>query len=175
MNYHMGRRRRPGYSALREHRWSAAGANYFVTFKTERSASSLATSELFRALAQQRASLEADGIWKMRTWVVMPDHVHALFVLGDEMPLAGSLRSFKGPLSSDLRRAGLRWEPGFYEHRLREHDACFAVFRYIYLNPYRANLIAPTVPWPGYFCCPEDCAWFEPLTNSNLPFPEWLK
>ena len=26
----------------------------------------------------------------------------------------------------------------------------------------------------GYFCSPDDWFWFEPLTSSSLPFPEWL-
>jgi len=42
------------------------------------------------------------------------------------------------------------------------------------MNPYRAGLLTPIERWPGYYCCEEDWAWFEKMTNDRAPVPEWL-
>jgi REP element-mobilizing transposase RayT len=105
----------------------------------------------------------------------MPDHLHVLFTLGDSFALSECLRLFKGRLSPVLRRHDLRWQDGYYEHRLRPDEDRLPVFLYIFLNPYRANLLPLSEKWSGYFCTSEDWAWFEPLTNTATPFPEWLQ
>ena len=166
---------KPGYAALRLHRWSAAGAEYFVTFKPQRPGSGLSESPLLAALDHQRITLETEGHWSVRTWVVMPDHLHVLFTLGEHIALSECLRLFKGRLSPVLRNHKLSWQDGYHEHRMRAEEDRLPVFLYIYLNPYRAKLISLTEKWPGYYCAAEDWAWFSPLTNSETPFPEWLQ
>lgn len=97
-----------------------------------------------------------------------------VFTLGAAISLPECLRHFKGPLSPVFRREGLRWQSGYYEHRMRAEEDRLSVFLYVFLNPYRAKLLPPDQKWPGYFCTEEDWAWFGPLTNSDTPFPEWL-
>ncbi len=166
---------KPGYSALRQHRWSAAGIEYFVTLNLERPASGLSDSALLEVITQQFVRLETEAAWSLRTWVVMPDHIHLLFTLGTQLSLSESLRLLKGRLSPALRKQRLNWQDGYYEHRLRADDDRLPIFLYIFLNPYRAHLISTTETWPGYYCSSDDQIWFAPLTDSDLPFPEWLQ
>ncbi len=128
-----------------------------------------------RALDTQRATLESADLWHVRTWVVMPDHLHVLFTLGPNSTLAEVLRLFKGRLTPSFRPARLSWQEGYYDHLMRPDEDRLPVFLYIFLNPYRANLVAVTEQWAGYFCSAEDWEWFGPLTNSDVPFPEWLQ
>jgi len=172
---HDDERRKPGYAALRRHRWSAAGAEYFVATILRRPAEGLTEPRLLEQLETQRDRLEADRVWRVRSWVVMPDHVHLVISLGGEITLQESIRLFKGRLSSSLRNRNLQWQDGFHEHRLRADEDRLPVFQYLFLNPYRARLIATSEIWPGYYCSPDDWTWFEPLTNSKAPFPEWIK
>lgn len=58
---------------------------------------------------------------------------------------------------------------------MRPHEDALPVFRYIFQNAYRAELLRTDEHWPGYFCAPADWDWFAPLTNSEAPFPEWLR
>jgi putative transposase len=167
-------RPRPGYSSLRRHRWSAPGAEYFVTFKAERAAEGLSNPELLTALTQQRQLLETQACWTVRTWSVMPDHVHIVFTLGPSLEISECLRKFKGPLTPLLRHYQLRWQPGYYEHRMRHNEDRLPVFLYVFLNPHRKKLIRTDEKWPGYYCAEEDWIWFGPLTNEETPFPEWL-
>jgi REP element-mobilizing transposase RayT len=165
--------RNPGYESLRQHRWSAAGAEYFATINARRPVSGLNDSPLLAALQHQRLALESEENLRVRTWVVMPDHIHVLLTLGAKASLSEVLRLFKGRLSPALRAHQLSWQDGYFEHRMRSDEDRLPVFLYIYLNPYRANLLPNSETWPGYHCAPEDWAWFAPLTNSDVPFPEW--
>lgn len=130
---------------------------------------------MLAALEAQSVMLESEGHWVVRTWVVMPDHVHVLFTLGTDSELAKVMRLFKGRLSPRLRAHRLAWQDGYYEHHLRPDEDRLPVFLYIFLNPYRAGLISTNEKWPGYYCAAEDWDWFGALTNSDVPFPEWLK
>lgn len=165
---------KPGYAALRQHRWSAEGAEYFVTIKAHRPTTGLSDPPVLEAIRAQLGKLETEEVWRLRTSVVMPDHLHLLFTLRDSTPLADSIRLFKGRLTPTLRKHQLRWQEGYYEHRMRTDEDRLPVFLYIFLNPYRAKLLASSENYPGYFCCDEDRAWLLPLTNSATPFPAWL-
>ncbi len=164
----------PGYSSLRRYRWSAVGAEYFATFKLARPTVGLTAPPLLRELDHHRERLESESIWSVRTCVVMPDHVHVLFALGPTATLEACVRLFKGRLSPTLRNHQLTWQDGYFEHRMRADEDRLPVFLYIFLNPYRANLLPPSEIWPGYFCAPVDWSWFAPLSNADKPFPAWL-
>lgn len=164
-----------GYTALRRYRWSIEGTSYLLTFNAERPTDRLCAPALLERFAAERERLEAEGIWQVRTWVVMLDHVHALVRLGGTAPLAECLRSFKGPLTPALRQHAVRWQDGYYDHQMRASEDALPVFLYIFLNPHRAGLLRSSEKWPGYFCAADDWEWFAPLTNSETPFPEWLR
>lgn len=164
-----------GYASLRRFRWSSEGSNYFLTFNATRPTDRLSTPELLADFTREREKLERGGTWHVRTWTVMPDHIHALVRLGGSTTLGESIRLFKGRLTPALRRAGMTWQDGYYDRQLRAGEDALPVFLYIFLNPYRADLVRPSETWPGYYCAAEDWEWFAPLTNSETPFPEWLR
>ena len=104
----------------------------------------------------------------------MPDHVHLLAEINSATGLADAVRLFKGRLTPFLRNADLRWQPAYFDHRLRPDEDRLPIFIYIYLNPYRAKLLTSDQVWPGYFCAKEEWSWFEQQTNHWCPQPEWL-
>jgi REP element-mobilizing transposase RayT len=165
----------PGYNSLRYGRYSAPGAEYFLTLTLLRPATGLSDVSLVDDVRAEWQSLEESKLWRVRTAVIMPDHLHLLVILGESSELSALVRSFKGRLTPRLREHGLRWQAGYYDHRVRPDDDRLALFRYIYLNPYRDGLLGTCERWPGYDCCGDDWAWFEPLTNQATPFPEWLR
>ena len=118
--------------------------------------------------------LNVEGVWNLRTLVVMPDHVHLLVVLSESTDLTAAVRLLKGRLTPTLRKSGLRWQQAYFDHRMRSAEDCLPVFLYIYLNPYRADLLRQEETWPGYYCAEEDWVWFGALTQESLPLPEWL-
>src|SRR5690606_1950925 len=104
---------------------------------------------------------------------VVPDHLHLIVEMSDEGDLAGSVRRFKGRTSVVLRKLpAMKWQRGYFDHRLRAGEDLLAVFLYLFLNPYRAGLVAADQSWSSWFCAPDDWAWFGPLTNRSCPLPE---
>ncbi|MEI6105392.1 MAG: transposase [Opitutae bacterium] len=163
-----------GHKALRRGRWSESGAEYFLTFCTADRRPGLTAPDVMTAILLEASRLGKDSRWTLLSGVVMPDHVHLLVKISSTTGLAGAVRLFKGRLTPVLRTAGLRWEPAYFDHRLRPNEDRLPVFIYIYLNPYRAKLLIPGQVWTGYFCNQNDWIWFEALTNQACPFPEWL-
>jgi REP element-mobilizing transposase RayT len=151
-----------------------SGAEYFLTYCThERKPGLTEPATLAEVLTEMRQG-ETDGVWHLRTAVVMPDHIHLVVVLGESANLASAIRLFKGRLTPRLRLGGLRWQKAYFDHRMRPQEDPLPVFLSIFLNPYRAGLLQQNEQWPGYFCCEEDWAWFGALTNESVPVPEWL-
>lgn len=163
-----------GHAALRRGRFSAPGATYFLTLCTEARRAGLTATDVATSIHREIAAMEADGTWTNRCHVIMPDHLHVLIVLGDRLPLAHAIQRFKAKTSGVLHTAGLTWERGFFDHKLRADEAADALFRYIYLNPYRAGLIGPQERWPHYHCAADDWTWFSVQLERRLPIPEWL-
>jgi REP element-mobilizing transposase RayT len=164
-----------GHEALRRGRWSKSGADYFLTLCTHDRQHGLTEMESATAILTQAYELVAENIWRVRTVVIMPDHLHLLISLGEAIELSSAVRLFKGWLAPALRRAGLRWQRAYFDHRLRPEEDPLPVFLYIFLNPYRANLVQSNQTWPGYFCTDDDWCWFGELTNASCPLPEWLR
>jgi putative transposase len=135
----------------------------------------LEAAEVTAEIKSQWQKFGTEESWWMRTAVVMPDHLHLLVRLGHNVTLAEGMRLLKGRMPPTLRKAGLRWQDGYYEHRLRDKEDYLPIFLYIYLNPYRPGIVARDQIWPGYYCSAEDWAWFGALTDSDGPLPEWLE
>lgn len=164
-----------GYPALRRGRLSLSNAEYFLTVCAQRPCVNLCSASLVSLALDEVHRLDQRGEWHLRCAVFMPDHIHLLVTLKNERDLSAVVRSFKGRLTPRLREIQVRWQPGFYDHRLRRAGDLLPVFLYIFLNPYRAGLCPLGKAWPSYYCHPEDWSWFEPLTKSSCPEPEWLK
>lgn len=164
-----------GTAALQHGRWSCSGASYFITGNLCRPLTGLTERTLGERVRLALFGLQSSGCWRLRTWVVMPDHLHLVFTLCNGFTLGETVRRFKGPLSPALRIRNLRWQANFFDHRIRPDEDCFPIFLYVFLNPYRAGLIVPAEKWPWYYCSAEDWEWFGPLTNQSASFPEWIR
>jgi REP element-mobilizing transposase RayT len=105
----------------------------------------------------------------------MPDHIHLLFVLGETLTLSQCIARIKNKARAQLHAVEAEWQDNFYDRLLRPDDSIEATIRYMWLNPYVANLISPSEQWPWFHCCPDDWEWFSGLTDAGIPFPAWLK
>ncbi len=164
-----------GYSALRLHRWSATGITYFLTFCTRHRKTSLVIPQLLAAFAGERAAMERDQAWTIRAWVIMPDHVHFLCELGSRLSLGRCVARFKGKLTPHLRAENLSWQPGYFEHRLRDSEEIRPTLYYLLMNPVRAQLVRQGESWPGFYCAADDWAWFKEYADAAVVDPFWLE
>ena len=82
-------------------------------------------------------------------YVVMPTHLH-LFVQGDttfdvSQWTAGLKRALSKAVAAGS--AGL-WQPGFFDHVLRNDESYVQKWEYVRENPVRAGLVATADQWP---------------------------
>ena len=148
------------HSDLRRGRWSVPGQVYLVTSTTHHRRHLF---DDFDVGCFASASLSDPMQWgqsRLLAWVLMPDHWHALFVLGEEETLARRVGWVKAESARRLGRCFLHlgrvWAPAFHDRALREEDDIQAVARYVVANPVRAGLVARVVDYPFW-----DAVWLR--------------
>jgi hypothetical protein len=53
-------------------------------------------------------------------------------------------------------------------------ESILPVLLYVYLNPYRKQLIETSEKWPWFYCHESEWRWFKDHLADNLPDPSWL-
>jgi putative transposase len=78
------------------------------------------------------------------SFVVMPNHVHALFVQHPEQPLEKLLRSWRSytsrRINEMLNRSGRLWQRDYFDRLVRDEPHFANCVRYIRRNPQKAKL-----------------------------------
>jgi putative transposase len=78
------------------------------------------------------------------SFIVMPNHVHALFVQNPEWPLEKLIRSWKGftarQVNKLLGRSGNFWQRDYFDRLIRDEKHLANCVRYIRRNPQKARL-----------------------------------
>ena len=96
------------------------------------------------------------------TYVIMPDHIHWLFQLGQYQDLNSLINQFKGYTSLMINRANgiteaKTWQRGFHDHALRKEEDVKSIARYVIANPLRAGLVKNIGDYPLW-----DAIWLTP-------------
>ncbi|HHT9110109.1 MAG TPA: REP-associated tyrosine transposase [Candidatus Brocadiaceae bacterium] len=151
---------KPHQSSLRKGRVSIPERCYSVTTCIEGKRPLLVPDSL-RPLADVRTAqviencirwLHEQKRWNCRGYVVMPDHVHVIFLLGESQILSGVVSSFGKYTAKKLNelsgQKGRVWQHGFYDHCLRDEKSYMRHLRYIYENPVRKGLVQYPEEWP---------------------------
>ncbi|WP_433852882.1 REP-associated tyrosine transposase [Stenotrophomonas nitritireducens] len=140
---------------LRKGRHSMQGAVYAVTVNTRHRQALFRDASMAEVVREQLRYSDNEGSSQTHAWVVMPDHLHWLFTL-DQGELSACLRRFKSrsarAINQVRRQSGAIWQPGFYNHRLRDDEDLRGQARYIVANPVRAGLVADVHEYPHWGC-----------------------
>ncbi len=83
-------------------------------------------------------------------YVIMPDHLH-LFVRGDQSFVLGVwVKGLKRAIlkASLSQSQGFSWQPGFFDHLLRNDESYAQKWEYVRENPVRAGLVKFAQEWP---------------------------
>ena len=84
------------YDNLRKGRYSEPRRAYFVTsVLAERERRYFADFTCARLVVEEMRALHEDETVSSQAWVIMPDHIHWLFQLGEEMDLSAAVKRFK--------------------------------------------------------------------------------
>jgi putative transposase len=120
---------------------------YFVTF---------ATRDRKRIASLHRAQLVIERYGHCATlkfnvalgrYVIMPDHVHLFVRGGRNFILSSWIGGLKRAMSVALKSQRL-WQPGFFDHILRNDESYADKWNYVRDNPVRAGLVEIAENWP---------------------------
>src|SRR5437867_6066800 len=101
----------------------------------------------------QQGLLFFDGDrYGLHSWVVMPNHVHALFTPRGPWELSDVLHSWKSFTSKEcnkiLRRRGVFWQKENFDRYVRDDRHYENAVAYIENNPVKAGLCQKPEDWP---------------------------
>ena len=93
--------------------------------------------------------------FQLLDFVVMPDHVHLLITVEDEMTIEKAMQLVKGRFSYRLKKehgfSGEVWQRGFSELRADDAKRLQAFRQYIAQNPVKARLATSLDEYPYCF------------------------
>lgn len=143
---------RPGSKALRQGRASLPQHVYHLRFAVADRHPLFLDLILGRIVARclNDAALLRDA--QTLAWVVMPDHLHWLVQLGEQLTLGQLVRRMKSGSAQRVNRQratqGALWQSGYYDHLVRDDENLCDVARYIVANPLRAGLVKRVGDYP---------------------------
>jgi len=146
------------YDDLRTGRYSIPGQIYLVTTVSSGRQPLFADFKVARCVIGEMRHAHERGAIDSLAWVLMPDHLHWLFQLGDGCALAKVMQGFKGRSARALNQLdGQRreiWQRGYHDHALRAEEDIRGVAHYIAANPLRAGLVDRLADYPHW-----DAVW----------------
>lgn len=140
-----------GYARLRKGRYSEVENVYHITFSTRDRKPVFSDFYRARQLLLTMKECSEKGLVESLAYVIMPDHVHWLFVLkqGSVSAAVQRVKSFYTKIAGENV-----WNKGFYDHGIRTDESFKSVARYIIANPVRAGLVEKVADYPHW-----DAVW----------------
>lgn len=123
---------------------------YFITICTIHRQKIRALDTTHRALEKYvRRGRDEFGVAVGR-YLIMPDHMHLFVRGGGEFKLAQWMNGLKRSISVALGATKKRplWQPGFFDHILRNDESYTQKWEYVRANPVRAGLVLLADDWP---------------------------
>ncbi|MEN3368597.1 MAG: REP-associated tyrosine transposase [Verrucomicrobiota bacterium] len=83
-------------------------------------------------------------------YVIMPDHLHFFVRGGDDFLLPEWVKGLKRGVTNAFASTANRpaWQPGFFDHLLRNDESYAQKWNYVRDNPVRAGLVKAADDWP---------------------------
>ncbi len=125
--------------------WVDEDAVYFMTVGcASRGVSQPDQTAPFEVMVRAIDCYEASGKWRMMIFLTMPDHRHEMVQFPKPENMEKILRDWKRYVA---KRAGIVWQDGFFEHRLRSRQSAEEKWHYIRQNPVRKSLVDLPEKW----------------------------
>ena len=152
----MNRTPNKGHRQLRKGRKSKPGTYYSITLTTYNREPFLTDTYIPAIIYESFDWLEKEARLKWMCIMVMPDHIHVVFQLGNKQNLSNLVQSFKrftaNQINARLRRNGPIWQANYYDHGIRRDESLNKIIRYCYENPVRKGLVKRPENYPHWRC-----------------------
>ena len=140
------------YNELAKGRFSSVNQIYFITTIANNRVPYFNSFFIARKVVYEMRYLHDEDFVRSIAWVLMPDHLHWIFQLGEKQDLPSVMKLFKGRsakrVNEILNRRGSIWQSGYYDHALREHEDIQKISRYMVANPLRSGLVDKIGDYP---------------------------
>lgn len=127
---------------------------FFATTETSMGRRLLQSERNAELLIDVLRSLVAERKFELDDFVIMPDHLHLLLTVFDEMTIERAMQLIKGRfshrLSHELGYQGEVWQRGFTEAQVMNRESLEKHREYIAQNPVKAGMVASADEFP--FC-----------------------
>ena len=149
----------------RYRRSNIAGATYFFTVTTYLRQPILTHPDVRAALRNAIEQVREKLPFTVDAWVLLPDHVHAIWTLPPDDPAFGKrwgmikahvsrccahlIKSSEPRSASRIKRREIDfWQRRFWEHQIRDELDFERCADYIHYNPVKHNLATRVKDWP---------------------------
>ena len=126
--------------------WIKDGERFHIRIRTSTTQHPALSDQLLsEALIGSAQAYHVSGRWHCTLFLLMPDHVHALLQFPRSPGMSETVRAWKRECA---RLQGIRWQDGYFDHRLRSDEEALATYAYIQSNPVVKGLCATLEAWP---------------------------
>jgi putative transposase len=145
-------------------RAAVPGGTYFFTLTSYQRRNILCNDEVRIALRDSIRTTQAKHPFTIDAWVLMPDHLHCIWILppGDDgysirwsmiKRLVTQRVGFTGgapyvSASREKRREGHCWQRRFWEHWVRDENDLNRCRNYLHWNPVKHGHVSRVADWP---------------------------
>lgn len=140
------------YNDLIKGRTSSVNQIYFVTTVVNKRVPYFTDYFLGRKVVDEMRRLHDEKNVQSFAWVLMPDHLHWVFQLGEDHDLPTVMRLLKGRSAKEVNKALMRqgpvWQRTYFDHAIRDYEDIQAISRYLVANPLRSGLVANIGDYP---------------------------
>lgn len=169
------------------------GAVVFFSVALADRGSDLLVREISR-LRQAVAATRAERHFAIEAWVVLPDHLHAVWRIPEgDADYSVRWGAIKARFSMEVRRAGFTppisptgpdgvvnsalrkgqvgiWQKRFWEHHIRDERDFVAHVRYCWINPVKHGFVGRAADWPySSIHCDIRLGRVEPEWSGQVP------
>jgi putative transposase len=127
---------------------------FFATTNTSMGKRLLQSERNARLFIDVLRSLVAERKFELHDFVIMPDHVHVLIAVNNDMTIEKAMQLIKGRfshrLAHELGYKGEVWQRGFTEEQVMNRESFEMHREYIAQNPVKAGMAACADDFP--FC-----------------------
>ena len=142
---------------------SRDGRTYFFTVVAYMRQPILCLGDSMKALEETTMEVQQDRPFEIKAWVILPDHLHAIWELPDgdsdystrwSLIKKGFTKKLKGRHETPAlngsrikRREGGVWQRRFWEHQVRDEPDFRGHVEYIHYNPVKHGLVHSPREW----------------------------
>ena len=152
----MNQNRNKGHKQLRKGRKSIPETYYHVTLVTDNRTPILTTQDIPEIIFNCFNWLETDKRLKWMCIMIMPDHIHVVFQLGNRQTLSQLIQTFKrftaNQINARIKQIGSIWQDNYHDHGIRRDESLNKIIQYCYENPVRKKLVSKPEEYPHWRC-----------------------